>query len=98
MYYKGQETLERTAATDASVWSSPWRLAAVELRRSLGQKRRDAFLRIRGARYISDRLVFDFHLLVWRISGRSIEQPFHSCVSARGTEGQFTSQSFRPSN
>ena len=64
MYYKGQETLERTAATDASVWSSPWRLAAVELRRSLGQKRRDAFLRIHGARYISDRLVFDFHLLV----------------------------------
>src|ERR1700722_9411984 len=71
------------------------RLAAAELRRSLGQKRGDTLLRVCAARHIHDRFVLEFHLLVQRIGGRAIEQPFRPSVSARGAVGQFISQRFR---
>ena len=57
------------------------RLAAAELRRSLGRKRGDTFLRICAARHIRDRFVLEFHLLVEGI-GRAVQQssgfPFSS--------------------
>src|SRR5882757_290637 len=70
-------------------------LAATELRRSLGQKCGDAFLRICAARHIRDRFVLEFHLLVERIGSGAVEQTFHPSVCARGAMGQFISYRFR---
>src|SRR5260370_29513226 len=69
--------------------------AAAELRRSLGQKRGDTFLRICAARHVRDRFVLEFHLLVERIGGRAVQQTFHPSVSARGAVGQFIGHRFR---
>ncbi len=87
--------MDQTATSNATVGSTLWHLAAVELRRSLGQKRGDTFLRICAARHIRDRFVLELHLLVERIGGRAVEQTFNPTVSARGAVGLFIRQRFR---
>jgi hypothetical protein len=85
-YYKHQETPDQTAPSDASVGSTLSHLAAAELQRALGQKRRDPFLRICAARHLRDRFVLEgaeAEAKLAKLRGVLREQEFHHDMYVR---------------
>ena len=77
--------MDQTAVSDASVGSSLWRLAAVELRRSLGQKGGNPFLHISGSGHIRKPFGLKLHLLASVMFGLAeIEQEYRRERQAAG--------------